>query len=749
MVKYSLILVFCTAIHAAAQPPVVLRPLHTSAPIVLDGSLADTAWQQAITSDNLVQCLPLIGARPSERTLVKILYTDNYLFVGIHAYDSAPHKIVATGLERDVFYSSDDNVSLAIDTYHDKRQGILFSTNPLSARFDEEVLDNGNSFNAAYNTFWDVRSAIHHDGYVVEFRIPFSSLRFQMADTVVMGFKVIRYIKHRNEIDIFPASDASVANAAWRINNSASIAFTGLSRQKPFYIAPYAKAIYQEQKHWNSDAGYLETQRQFMPRSNFHHGAILDKALSNLGFDIKYGLSKNFTLDLTVNTDFAQAETDNRILNFTRFAVNLPEKRNFFLESKDYLGFTTGSGMLLFNSRTIGLEKGAIVPLVGGVRLSGKADKFQVGLLDLQTGSVSALNIDPQHFTVLRVRREILDNGSFVGGLFSNRVSTRGATFQNQTVGLDILRRFLDNQWTVGANVGATNDHAAGMSVATSMANVVVNRVSSLGYNLNSSVEFAGKNFLPLTGFRPDSAYVWLTISNGYIWKWKGDEKRNLIWLTQLIDYKYRTINRTHESLFAELEAGCSFQNGVSLVAAPFTGRDYLPYSWNFAGDIVAPIGYYPYSGIRIRLNGKQTRPLSYTLTSRFTGFYSGVRLLVGTSGYYAFNKNFRFTCNWEFNAFDLPRAMSPTGVATYQSNLLACGIAFTQSIYFSAKALIQYDDISKTIGGNFRLRINPKEGTDLFIVYNPRLHTAFPDHEGPLIDQQSFIVKFTKTFNL
>lgn len=96
-----------------------------------------------------------------------------------------------------------------------------------------------------------------------------------------------------------------------------------------------------------------------------------------------------------------------------------------------------------------------------------------------------------------------------------------------------------------------------------------------------------------------------------------------------------------------------------------------------------------------------------------------------------------------------MPKAMATNGESQYQSNLVACGIAFTQSIYFSAKALMQYDDISKTVGGNFRLRINPKEGTDLFIVYNPRLHTAFPNRERPIVDQQSFIIKFTKTFSL
>jgi hypothetical protein len=741
-----------TLYSALGQSTSPLRPVRTRENINVDGKLNEAAWKNAEVLRDFIQCFPKIGASPSEYTEARILYDDNFLYIGIMAYDSMPSRIIATGLERDVYYSSDDHVCVILDTYNDKRQGILLATNPLSARFDEEVFDNGNSFNAAYNTFWNVRSLRSEEGYSTEFQIPFSSLRFQQESEVVMAIKLVRYIKNKNEYDIFPASDPGVANAVWRINNCQEVIFTDLKTKKPFYFFPYAKANFQENKIWNSDESQIMKTSEFMHRNNFSSKPALDKLISNIGFDIKYGLSKNFTLDVTVNTDFAQAETDNRILNFTRFDINLPEKRNFFLESKDYLGFSTGSGMLLFNSRTIGIEKGNIVPIIGGMRVSGKSNGFQFGFLDLQTSGIDEFEIDPQHFTVLRLRKEVWGNGSFVGGIITNRISTHGGSFNNQTLGVDAVRRFKDNKWVAGANLGVTNNkNESGYFNPNVMANMVLSRVAALGYNHTTSVEYSDKNFKPLSGFAPDSAYVLANISNGYIWKWKDSPRKNLYWITHLMDYKYRTTNHTHESIYSEVEFGTSFKSGANIVLTSFAGREYLPYDWNFSGDINIPEGYYSYPGMKVRYDSKQTKLLNYSVTGRINGFYGGNRFNFLLNGYYAVNRNFRFTYKYEFNLFKFPESFSSSKNLHYPFNLIAVGLAYTQSIYFSVKALIQYDDISETIGGNFRIRINPKEGTDLFIVYNPRVNMAFSNLEGHntlVADQQTFIIKFSKALS-
>jgi hypothetical protein len=191
------------------------------------------------------------------------------------------------------------------------------------------------------------------------------------------------------------------------------------------------------------------------------------------------------------------------------------------------------------------------------------------------------------------------------------------------------------------------------------------------------------------------------------------------------------------------------FRSGATILFVPFAGREYLPYDWNFSGDIIIPTNYYSYTGLKLQYGSRQTKPLNYTVTGTLSGFYGGSRVNLAVTGYYAINKNFRVTYKYDLNDFNFPEHNSPTKTSYFQSNLVSLGIAFTQSIYFSAKALIQYDDISKTVGGNFRIRINPKEGTDLYIVYNPRLNTMFPPNEKTTIDQQSVIIKFLKAFSL
>jgi hypothetical protein len=133
--------------------------------------------------------------------------------------------------------------------------------------------------------------------------------------------------------------------------------------------------------------------------------------------------------------------------------------------------------------------------------------------------------------------------------------------------------------------------------------------------------------------------------------------------------------------------------------------------------------------------------------------FLSGSRVNFSLNGYYAINKNFRFNYNYELNNFNFPERYSTTPITARRTNLIVSGLTYTRSIYFSMKMLLQYDDISKTIGGNFRIRINPREGTDLFIVYNPRLNTVFaPNTEhwsSSKIDRQTLIIKFSKALSL
>jgi len=199
-------------------------------------------------------------------------------------------------------------------------------------------------------------------------KIPISSLRFQeVNDTVKMGLTIMRFIPKKNETYLYPDIKPDQLNAAMKPSLSASIIFPGMSSAKPLYITPYLLAGYSRTNELVEDETYYQKVR----------GYKLEP-----GLDIKYGLTSNLTLDLTLNTDFAQVEADDQQINLTRYSLFFPEKRVFFQEKSDIFDFSTVGGNNLFYSRRIGLYEGNVVRIYGGARLTGKVGNWDMGFLD-------------------------------------------------------------------------------------------------------------------------------------------------------------------------------------------------------------------------------------------------------------------------------------------------------------------------------------------------------------------------------
>ena len=158
------------------------KPFRIDKEIKLDGILNEVEWQLSLPLTEFMQTDPIDGASPTERTEVRMLYNDEYLFVGFHCFDTDPDNIERLLMERDYELGKDDGIAVQLDTYNDKNSGVVFITNTLGARFDSEISNNGSSMNDDYNNFWDVVSVIDSTGYTSEFRIPFSSLRFQQKE---------------------------------------------------------------------------------------------------------------------------------------------------------------------------------------------------------------------------------------------------------------------------------------------------------------------------------------------------------------------------------------------------------------------------------------------------------------------------------------------------------------------------------------------------------------------------------------
>ena len=751
----SLIIIFLSLIKTTVAQNTLVVPVTLSraeVPAKLDGVLDDEVWKNAVVMDDFMQGGPVPGSDASCKTEIRMLYDDRNLYVGITAFDTVG-KYFVSGLQRDKYSRSEDGVSLMFDTYDDKIHSLLFYSNTMGARFDEEVVDNGTDFNSAYNTFWDVKTHIFEGGYTLEYEIPFSSLRFEAKEEVVMGFKVVRQIGRENEFDIYPKCKNNVGNIIWRVDTESEIILRNLSTSKPVYITPYVKTMFSEVYTLNHARTNYELTKEFMARNNFIKDEIADKVLSNMGVDAKIGLSKNFTLDATVNTDFAQAEADNRIFNYTRFNIFLPEKRQFFLEAKDYMNFSLPGGFQLFNSRNIGIENDKIIPIAGGLRLTGKSNGWQLGALNIQTQGLLEANVNAENFSVVHLHRDLFRNGSYCSGFFSNRITTNGGSINNQVVAFDFLHR-LNDEWTYGLNIAGSKDKDIKMIFNDNLVyNVVAFRQVNYGYSNFLTITKAGKQFIPLSGFYIDNGFTMADAYNGYTFQINNNELLNYIDISTELWYKWHTKSTDGiESNYFNVITSLSFKNGMLLKdRVSIHYNDLLPSNWQFSEHLVIPADHYSLAGNEFTFESQKNTRILYQVSITTDKFYGGNRIAVEPQINGAVSQHFSLQLYYLFTQINFPNIFSDNGDRTFRSDLFTAKFTFSFTTETSFNALCQYDDVSKTLGVNFRFRYNPKEGTDLYVVYNANLNTQLARYNPglPRVAEQALIVKFARTFSI
>ncbi|MGH7626330.1 MAG: DUF5916 domain-containing protein [Gemmatimonadaceae bacterium] len=375
----------------------VLVVRSISATVALDGRLIEPFWMTADSITDFRQRESLEGTTASERTVVKVVRDRDALYIAVRAYDGNVSGLRATQLRRDADLSSDDNITLLIDSFHDYRSGFLFRTNPNGARWDAQLagLDDENE---NWNGIWDVATTRDSAGWTAEFRIPFRTLRFRSGGSPTFGFNVRRFIRRKNEEDLW-RSYGRAQGLTQLQNEGALTGLDGLTRQRDVELLPYALARAVESEH---DLTGATTARSKMD--------------GKVGLDAKLAVSPTLTADLTVNTDFAQVEVDQQVINLTRFPTFFPEKREFFLESSGIFAFGTESRAQLFYSRRIGLsDSGEAVPILGGARLYGKLGPWTVGALDTRTGAG-----DDANDAVIRIKHDLFARSN-VGAIATQR----------------------------------------------------------------------------------------------------------------------------------------------------------------------------------------------------------------------------------------------------------------------------------------------------------------------------------------
>src|SRR5262245_15851713 len=394
--------------------------------IEIDGLLSDEAWREAPMIDTFTQQEPENGQPATERTEVRLLYDSSNLYIAVHAFDSEPDHIVATEMRRDSARLLDeDHFEIILDTFRDSRSGYMFVTNPLGAKLEQQIFEEGggntrgsaSNINKDWNGVWEAAARRTSDGWVAEIAIPVVTVRSPDVPVQTWGINFMRSIRRKNE-QVYWSPIPKPFNIMQVSLAGTVTGMTDLNRGLDLRLKPYVTAGTRYDR-----VGPTST----------------TAALKDVGADVKYGLGHGLALDLTVNTDFAQAEVDEQQVNLTRFPLFFPEKRDFFLENSGQ--FTVGTQGLerlmdLFFSRRIGLsDTGQPIDIQGGARLTGKVNGHNVAVMDLQTAEYDGRT--SENFLVARYSKD-LNRRSRFGGLFINKES-KDSTHFNRVAAADVL----------------------------------------------------------------------------------------------------------------------------------------------------------------------------------------------------------------------------------------------------------------------------------------------------------------------
>jgi hypothetical protein len=703
--------------------------------ITFDGRVDEPAWN-LISPVPMVQYEPNAGSQPTEKTEIRFAYDNKYFYVSMRAYDQDPDGIRATSLYRDRI-SGSDHLEILLDTYNDNETAYVFATTPTGIRNDLDIANDatggtilaGNWINRDFNTFWDAESTVTEEGWFTEIRIPFSSLRFQELDgKVIMGLIAQRKIARKQERLVYPAIPPKTDWAFLRPSLAQKIVLTGIKPSKTLYVTPYILGGYEKSSELNETATAYTSQNEFE---------------QEIGADVKFSISNNLTADFSLNTDFAQAEADDQLVNLTRFSLFFPEKRQFFQERASVFDFRTGGLSRLFFSRRIGLTNdGRQVPIYGGIRLIGRMKTWDLGFMDMQTKSLDAL--PSENFGVLRVRRRVFNQNSFVGGMFTSRIDADGN--KNMAYGIDGLVRifgddYLTVQWAQTFD-SQVEDHAT-QNLESGRFALELNRRRRAGFGYTLGAILSGPNYNPGLGFVDRNDFKLGTAALSQTWL---KEEGAFIWhKMELLGNVYFS-NTEHEVLSSEIGSEWSFSMRNIDSGGIMVKRVYenLLEEFVLSDEVKIPIGAYHFYRIMGSYHMSVDNTVRTSVVMETGPFYDGWLNSTTVTPTWYLSKHFQLSLVYAFN-----RAKFDERDAVFNSHITRLSIGTALNRKVSTNALVQFNSAVDLFSANVRFRYNFREGQDLWVVFNTGLNTNRSNLQPmlPVVDTQSVLVKYIHTF--
>ncbi|MGD9265263.1 MAG: DUF5916 domain-containing protein [Lysobacterales bacterium] len=689
-----------TSAAGAVEPPAErpqMQAFELQSTPDLDGEvLGDPAWQGVMPATGFWQVQPDEGRPSTQKTEVRIGFLDDALYIGMVAYDDNPDGIIASDARRDSQLNDTDSFTVIIDGLLDRQNGFVFGTNPLGMEYDAQVVKEGaggrwnnSGFNLNWDASWSVKAQISEIGWSAEMRIPFNTLRFGPGEEQTWGINFQRRIRRNYEVAYW--APLTMQYNLNRVSEAGTVTGIRPPKSRNLSVTPYVLGKAQR----GGELDGTETDAEF-------------------GFDAKYSITPSLTLDVTYNTDFAQVEADDQQVNLDRFNLFFPEKRPFFLENSGQ--FTVGNAReaQLFFSRRIGIgDDGDVIPIDGGVRLSGKVgSSTNVGLLYMSSESVEGV-APGNEFTVARVNQEF-GNRSSIGAIYVGRdgdgsYETPGADDSNRAYGIDgrlgIGENTLITGWAAKTDTPTLDgdDHAYSLK----------GNFDSAEWSHGIEYTEVGENFNPEVGFLSRDGYR--KFATNSLKRIRPQDFYGMMEIRPHYSYRaYWDFEDFKETSFLHLDVHWEWQNGYELHTGYNIFTDGIKEAFDIVDDVWVQPGTYYGSEVQLVFMTDDSAPLSLNLHANIGERFDGDFIAFEPAISYRHGDKFSSRLSANYTDFDLP---VPGGNFSVFLTRLRLSYAFTPKILL--QALVQYNDQDEEIGTNLRFSWLRTANTGFYIVYN------------------------------
>jgi hypothetical protein len=660
-------------------------------PPTIDGRLEDPAWQTAPFFQGLTQVEPVEGAPASEDTIIKLLYDRDYLYLGVRCFDHEPDKILASQMVRDSLMYSDDNFSIMLDTFFDERNAYHFALNPLGNKVDGLIEDG--AWRGEWDGIWYARTSVDDQGWVAEIAIPFKTVTFDPKGTR-WGFNFAREIRRKNEMARLAAADLSRDNADMR-----------------------GVAILEGLRDMEQGLG-LDAKPSISVRHRRYREEQRSTSKGDPALDIFYKITPSLTGALTLNTDFADAEVDERQINLTRFPLFFPEQRDFFLQDAGIFDFAGREEVnaLPFFSRRIGIAPdGEEIDIDAGAKLTGRIGRLNVGLLNVQMDEYH--EIERTNLSVGRVKFNVFEESTFgVIATHGHPVANEdnaliGSDFNYQNTQLFGDQKLTGNIWVQKTFSEGSHDHEAAFGAKLDYPN---DRI-----NFTLEAEEIQENYNPALGFvnrvdirRYGAAFRYRIRPEGYL---------------HTVDFGFdgtlvtSVSNHLESSRLSLNLVEFANQLGDTLGFKFIADEERLTEAFEISEGVVISIGDYRFDHGRVEFETTDIRPVNVKIYLDWGQFYSGRRFETSTGVEWRPSPHVFLSLEYDQNDVRLDEGDFTTRLARGRVNFI-----FTPDL--SWNTFLQYDNVSDLFSINSRIRWIVEPGNEIFLVLNHAYHVDGAD---------------------